>query len=278
MNVRNIMLTLALCAACAGSASALEYTMEAPKDYLFAKPTSVEVVHGIEESRNVDRSKSVALIPPWFGSPTSCLPGSGEYLTPNLVPGALSGGLVNQVGSVNYPIEGSYIQGYAERSGTEDSSYPASDLFTASYLDNGASSVSYTDVNENLYYSGGYLGTLKIPAIDVNVKVYQGTDSNQLAKGAGHFKDTSIWDGNVALAGHNRGSHGIFGEIHTLEIGDTMTYTTKLGTRTYEVTSVKKVSETDNDDLAETAGNCLTLYTCVRDQREFRWCVRAVER
>ena len=48
----------------------------------------------------MDRSKNTALIPPGFGTPTSYLPGSGKYLTPNLVPGALSGGLVNQAGSV----------------------------------------------------------------------------------------------------------------------------------------------------------------------------------
>ena len=29
--------------------------------------------------------------------------------------------------------------------------------------------------------------------------------------------------------------------------------------------------------LAPNSGNCITLFTCVRDQREYRWCVRAVE-
>jgi sortase A len=40
---------------------------------------------------------------------------------------------------------------------------------------------------------------------------------------------------------------------------------------------VKKISETDNSDTAGTWDNCVTLFTCVRDEREFRWCVRAVE-
>ena len=57
----------------------------------------------------------------------------------------------------------------------------------------------------DLYYSGGHLGTLKIPAIGLSTKVYQGTGSSVLAKGAGHFLDTSIWAGNVCIAGHNRG-------------------------------------------------------------------------
>lgn len=65
-----------------------------------------------------------------------------------------------------------------------------------------------------------------------------------LAKGAGHFKSTSCWDGNVGLAGHNRGVANHFGQIHTLEDGDKITYTTKLGTRTYEVFYVGQIEET----------------------------------
>ena len=129
-----------------------------------------------------------------------------------------------------------------------------------------------------MYYSGGYLATLKIPAINVNVKVYEGTDSSTLAKGAGHFKNTSIWNGNVSIAGHNRGANCYFADIHTLSFGDKITLTTKLGTRTYSVTEVKKISELDDSDTEATAENCITLFTCVRDQSEYRWCVRAVER
>jgi len=47
--------------------------------------------------------------------------------------------------------------------------------------------------------------------------------------------------------------------------------------RTYEVTSVNKISETDNSLLAPTAENCVTLFTCVRNQSAYRWAVRAVE-
>lgn len=76
--------------------------MEAPDDYLFARPTSDDTIYE-QEDPNVDRSKNVALIPPGFGTPTSYLPGSGAALTPNLVPGTLDGGLVNSTGGVTYP-------------------------------------------------------------------------------------------------------------------------------------------------------------------------------
>ena len=94
---------LILAVVCVTPASALEYTMDAPDDYLFARPTSDTTIYEHEDP-NVDRSKNTALIPPGFGTPTSYLPGSGTALTPNLVPGALDGGgLVSQVGSVTYP-------------------------------------------------------------------------------------------------------------------------------------------------------------------------------
>ena len=252
---KHALLSAALLAAvCVTPAGALEYTMDAPDDYLFARPTSDDTIYEWENP-NVDRSKNTALIPPGFGTPTSYLPGSGTALTPNLVPGALDGGgLVSQVGSVTYPT-----------------------VDTGSGW-TGTAAMGWTEVTSGLYYSGGYLGTLKIPAIGLTVKVYQGTDSATLAKGAGHFEDTSIWDGNCCIAGHNRGVRDDFGDLHTLEPGDTVTWTTKLGTRTYEVVSVEKVLETDTSGTASTTDNRITLYTCVRDQRDYRWMVQAVER
>lgn len=242
-----------LCTLCVGQASALEYTMEAPDDYLFGRPTSDDTIYEWEDP-NVDRSKNTALIPPGFGTPTSYLPGSGDPLTPNLIPGALDGGgLVSQTGSVNYPV---IDTGNGGSSGQD---------------------VGYTAVTSDLYYSGGYLASLKIPSIGVNVKVYEGTGTTPLAKGAGHFTDTSIWDGNVCIAAHNRGAHAQFGKIHTLSAGDRVTLTTKLGTRTYEVTSVSKILETDTSGLTATIGNQITLYTCVANQPAYRWMVRAVE-
>ena len=60
-------------------------------------------------------------------------------------------------------------------------------------------------------------------------------------------------------------------------MGDTITLTTQLGTRTYKVTSVSTVSETDRSALAASTRNIITLYTCVRDERDQRWCVQGVE-
>ena len=278
LKIRSFLLAMMLCALCVTQASALEYTFDAPEDYLFGQPTSDDTIYEWENP-NVDRSKNAALIAPGFGSPTSYLPGSGEYLTPNLVPGALNGGLVNQVGSAN-------INGGTTGSSVIPGQYPSVNGNVTmtqipggspTNIAQGSTTGGYTEVTSDLYYSNGSLGTLKIPSIGLTVGVYEGIGSAPLLKGAGHFTNTSIWDGNVALAGHNRGVRNDFGKIHTLNAGDTITLTTKLGTRTYAVASVEKVSVNDSSGTAPTTDNRVTLYTCVMDQPEYRWCVTAIQ-
>ena len=274
---KSLIVAAALTALCIAPAHALEYTIDGADDYLFGRPTSDDTIYEWENP-NVDRSKNTALIPPGFGTPTSYLPNSGEYLTPNLVPGALSGGLVNQVGSVGNPDGGTSTDAtssYPTTSTSVDSSgFPTVDTSVSS--SGGQATVAFTDVTSELYYSNGSLGTLKIPSIGLTVGVYEGTDSAALLKGAGHFEGTSIWLGNVCLAGHNRGVRNDFGKIHTLKSGDTITFTTVLGTMTYSVSSVTKVAVTDTSGLSTTADNQITLYTCVEDQPSYRWCVKAV--
>ena len=243
----------------------------------YGKSTSIEVVHtpGGGAMKNEDVSKNAALAPPAFGSYSADTLHTGTPLTPNLAPGyqPTSGAIINgSAGVIQPPAMGGSLE---TDSGIGSVYVPGSSSVTVT--NPGSASGGYTAVTDDLYYSNGSQGTLKLPAIGLSVKIYQGTDSAALKKGAGHFEDTSIWDGNVALAAHNRGVNNHFGEIHTLEVGDTISLTTQLGTRTYEVTSVSKVSETDRSALAASTTNMITLYTCVRDQRDQRWCVQGVE-
>ena len=287
MKKKLTMLLLALCMtasmmATAYAAEPLEYTIDGTGDPEYGKATSIEVVHtpGGGAMKNEDVSKNAALAPPTFGSYSADTLHTGTPLTPNLAPGyqPTSGAIINgSAGVIQPPAMGGSM---GTDSGSGSVYVPGSSSVTVT--NPGSASGGYTAVTDDLYYSGGHLGgghlgTLKIPAIGLSVKIYQGTDSAALKKGAGHFEDTSIWDGNVALAAHNRGVNNHFGEIHTLEVGDTISLTTRLGTRTYEVTSVSKVSETDRSALAASTTNMITLYTCVRDQRDQRWCVQGVE-
>ncbi len=75
-----------------------------------------------------------------------------------------------------------------------------------------------------------------------------------MKKGLGHYSSTSAWDGNiVGVCGHNRGAKYTIGSIKDLEIGDTITYTTIYGTRTYEVVLVKTISIPTGSYLQATA-------------------------
>ena len=85
------LLTAVFCALLVAPAHALEYSFDGADNYLFGRPTSDDTIYEWENT-NVDRSKNTALIPPGFGTPTTYLPGSGEYLTPNLVPALSAAG------------------------------------------------------------------------------------------------------------------------------------------------------------------------------------------
>ncbi|WP_300764107.1 sortase [uncultured Oscillibacter sp.] len=286
------LLTLLVALVLTAYAEALEYNIDPPAGANYGKATSIEVVHTRDngERKNTDISKNAALIPPGFGTPTADLPGSGDYLTPNLAPEAKAGTGAVINGSMSAavvlpPASGSAVfapsgggTAVPPSSGSGGSVYqPGSSSLTTTTKPTASNTVTFTDVTDDLYYKGGHLGRLEIPILDLSVKIYEGTGSSTLAKGVGHFEDTSIWGGNVCLASHNRGANDYFGKIHTLDAGDEITLTTKLGTKTYEVTTVSKVSETDRSGLEESGESCLTLYTCVRDQRDLRYCVRAVE-
>jgi len=213
---------------------ALEYDVEEPDEDMFAPSSSVEkviVVGGPTEQSNIDRSKNASLAPPSFGSPDSYQPGTGEVLiSHDTYDNYVSGG---STGTGNF--NGSSIAGGSATTGTGGNLYvPPAVLGGSSSSD---VSVSTTGDNkftlpDGLYYSDGSLGRLKIPKLDLNVKVYEDESLENLAKGAGHFKSTSCWDGNVGIAGHNRGVTNHFGKIHTLTVGDQIVYTTQLGTRT----------------------------------------------
>lgn len=240
-------------------ALAAEYNIGAPDAGMFANPTSVEQVTVVgsdsTDSSNIDRSKNSALIPPAFGSPESYQLGSGMAL-------------LSQLSDVS---SGSGIS-----AGTNDTAdYPPA--VSEGILAQNVSGNNLFTLPDDLYYADGSIGRLKIPSIGVDVKVYENESLENLAKGAGHFKSTSCWDGNVGLAGHNRGVANHFGKIHTLEKGNRIIYTTKLGIRTYEVFYVGKIEETDFSRLDRTDENQITLITCVRDVRNMRWCVQARE-
>ena len=259
-------------------ASALTYDFAGADQALFGSPTSVEPVTVVptHDTKNINRSKDSAFIPPTFGAPSADTPGTGSLLTPNL-----SGVAPMQLGSDKYTWNGSSaensltapggsgaivmppsVSGAVASTGTDDNSN-----FSVTSKKN----VTATDLTRD----DGSIGLLKIPAIDVSVKVYDDTTTANMKKGATHFTETSYWDGNVAMAAHNRSSY--FGKIYKLKSGDKITYSTNIGTRKYEVVSVYKIDDDDTSCLNDSTENRLTLVTCVENQSAYRWCVIAKE-
>ena len=70
----------------------------------------------------------------------------------------------------------------------------------------------------------------------------------------------------------------MIGGIKDLQYGDTITYETVYGTRTYTVSYIGTISNTDWSQLQATADNRITITTCLADQPDFRVCVQAVEK
>ena len=90
---------------------------------------------------------------------------------------------------------------------------------------------------EHRLQEGDSLTRIKIPAIDVDVVVVEGTGSDALRAGAGHYVDTRLpcEDGNVGIAGHRTTYGRPFANIDLLKPGDTITLETPVGACTYQV-------------------------------------------
>ena len=136
---------------------------------------------------------------------------------------------------------------------------------------------AYTSV-KGMAYKDGSIGTVKIPSLGINMKVWEGETTQSMSKGLAHYSSTSGWDGNVGVCGHNRGSKYVIGDIKDLKQGDIITYTTIYGTRTYQVVLVKVIANNDWSYLQYTSDNRITLTTCLANHPESRVVVQAVEK
>lgn len=119
------------------------------------------------------------------------------------------------------------------------------------------------------------LGVIKIDKIGYEGLIYEGTSSEALDKGIGHFENSPYFDGNVCLAGHNYA--GVWKKLYTLKNGDKITYISFLGTKEYKVNKVIEISENDWTLLEDTDENYLTLITCVKGKPSLRLAVQAIE-
>lgn len=124
-----------------------------------------------------------------------------------------------------------------------------------------------------------YQWQIEIPAISLKAEIEEGTEKQVMDKYVGHFTETSITDGNVALIAHNRGyAVNYFANIKDLKEDDEIIYKYKDYTKVYKVEDNKKIKDTDWSCIENTKENVITLITCVENQPEYRRCIRAIER
>lgn len=120
---------------------------------------------------------------------------------------------------------------------------------------------------------------INIPKIELSADISNGTDKETLNKYVGHFIETPIEEGNIALAGHNRGYDvNYFSRLKELREGDEIIYIHNEINRIYEVTKNKIIKDTDIDVLENIEENILTLITCVENEPNYRRCVQAEEK
>ena len=251
--LNGLALTLMTMAALSVNVFAMEYSIETEENTEYYPSTSYEVMYGA--AYNYGGSNLV------------------DYQIPEL-PYGVSG--TTQIGI----MEKGYLHGLQQNAGTSISGeYGISGGlydFPATAAPPVLSVPAYTGV-DGMERKDGSIGTLKIPSLNINMKVWEGETRASMAKGLGHYSSTSGWDGNIGICGHNRGAKYNIGSIRNLEIGDNITYSTVYGTRTYAVILVKTISDSDWSYLQATADNRITITTCLANQPSKRVCVQAEE-
>jgi sortase A len=126
--------------------------------------------------------------------------------------------------------------------------------------------------------TGQGIGRIKVPSIDLDIVMVQGTDTASLQKGPGHYPETAFpgQGQTIGVAGHRTTYLAPFREINEIEDGDEITLEMPYGTFVYEVekheivdpSQVEIVDDVGYERLVLTA--CHPLYSAAQ-----RWAVFA---
>lgn len=124
-----------------------------------------------------------------------------------------------------------------------------------------------------------YNWELEIPKIELKAEISEGTNKETMDKYIGHFDNTSLWQGNIGLAAHNRGYPvNYFGRLKELSQGDEIIYRCKDGEKRYTVNLITVIKDTDWRYLESSEENKITLITCVENKPNLRRCIQGIEK
>jgi len=128
------------------------------------------------------------------------------------------------------------------------------------------SGVTSSETEGNDAVSGDMLYILRIPSIDSENPVREGTERDVLSDSLGHESGTAFAgeEGNCVIAGHRNYNFGkYFNRLDEVEIDDLIYLDSATETYTYVVTDIQVVDPTDVEILEPIEGKeTLTLYTC----------------
>ena len=105
------------------------------------------------------------------------------------------------------------------------------------------------------------MAIIRIPRLDVEAPVFDGTDDITLNRGVGHIAGTAYFDhdGNVGIAGHR---DGFFRGLKNIKVGDRIQIDEADRAETYVVDRLQIVSPRNVSVLDSSAKPTLTLVTC----------------
>lgn len=112
---------------------------------------------------------------------------------------------------------------------------------------------------------GQPVGILRIPRIKLDIVVVEGTTTEFLKEGPGHYPGTAFpWEehGRVAIAGHRTTYARPFWSLDSMRVGDLIEIQTEFGTYRYRVTSMRDVLPTDLWVAKQSRAPTLVLTTC----------------
>jgi sortase A len=117
---------------------------------------------------------------------------------------------------------------------------------------------------------GNAVAIIRIPKIDVDYVVVEGTNTEALKKGPGHYTDTAYpWQdtGRVGIAGHRTTYGAPFWSLNELRVGDRIVLATEYGIFDYRiartvVTPPSGILPSGDYVLRQTVGPSLVLTTC----------------
>jgi sortase A len=105
------------------------------------------------------------------------------------------------------------------------------------------------------------LAILRIPKLNLEVPVYDGTTDAVLDIAAGRIESTALpgTPGNVGIAAHRDGFFRVLGD---LKEGDALVLDTPVATEQYRVEWIRITTPTDVSVIAPTPGHAVTLVGC----------------